>query len=104
MKYKTLPDQTLFDIAVQETGDIENVFDLLHSIKQGPGKKQIGLTDIPQPGTVINIEETNNTIVNMYKNDSHEIATGMTHLCLLMDSEAFVLKDSDGAILTVNCN
>lgn len=103
MKVKVLNNQSIFDIAVQESGTLETVFEIA-------GANELKITtidEIPDPTTILNItaneEIDNNNIIEYYKRLKHKVATAASKLCILIDSESFILKDSTGAILIVKC-
>lgn len=56
---KVLKGQSLFDIAVQETGSVENVFELAFA-------NDLSITDILQAGTEIIIPDTIEKDKNVY--------------------------------------
>jgi hypothetical protein len=69
--------QSLFDISIQEYGDISAVFDLVTS-----NKNITAIDRDVKPGDKLNIDPTlivNNDVVNFYRLNNIKPATGMIH-------------------------
>ena len=99
-KYKIREGQSLFDVSLQEAGTIEAVFEINET-----NKTKITAVDVvPESGTIIKIPGIENKlVVDYYRSIDHKVVSAASKLCILIDSESFILKDSTGAILTVKC-
>lgn len=75
----TMPDQSVFDIAIQEYGSIEGVFNLLRA------NPELEFDSNIQPGTVLKIEgePVKQTIVDFYRNNKIQLATGNLNILLI---------------------
>ena len=106
-KIKVLENQSLFDVAMQEHGTIETIFDILNA---NPGK--ITGIDITLPqGLSINIPEqsdipalaVNLPVMGLYKKKQIKVTTAKcVSTFLLAEDGSFILQENGQPIITKN--
>jgi len=107
MKIVVLNNQTLLDIAIQEYGTIESVFELAIA-------NDLSITDELATGTILLIPEfstltnepiiTNKEILNYYKKNKIKPATAMPMMVKLNDIEPIIIIGSDNGNAGIGLN